>query len=84
MPVKNCLFLASSVAAFWGLFLMAKQRRHGWPLYAAALLVYPLVYYFVFPHPRYRAPIEPLITILIVFLFSETSTLKKRHPELQD
>jgi 4-amino-4-deoxy-L-arabinose transferase-like glycosyltransferase len=82
MPLKNWLFLASSVTAFWGLFLMRKQRRPGWQLYASALLVYPLVYYFVFPHPRYRAPIEPLITILIVFLFAQTSTLRKRHPDL--
>jgi 4-amino-4-deoxy-L-arabinose transferase-like glycosyltransferase len=82
LPAKSYLFLASSVAAFWGLLFMWKQRRYGWELYAAAMLVYPLVYYFVFPHPRYRAPIEPLITILIVFLFSQTSTLRKRHPDL--
>jgi hypothetical protein len=82
IPPKNCLFLASSVAAFWGLWLVWKQRRYAWQLYASAILVYPLVYYFVFPHPRYRAPIEPLITILIVFLFSQTSTLRKRHPDL--
>ena len=82
MAPKNWGFLASSVTAFWGLFLMWKQRRYGWQLYAAALFVYPLVYYFVFPHPRYRAPIEPIMTILIVFLFAQTSTLKKKHPEL--
>jgi hypothetical protein len=84
MAPNNCGFLASSVMAFWGLFLMWKQRRPGWPLYAAALFVYPLVYYLVFPHPRYRAPIEPLMAILIVFLFAQTSTLQKRHPELKN
>jgi 4-amino-4-deoxy-L-arabinose transferase-like glycosyltransferase len=84
MAPKNCGFLASSITGFWGLFLMWKQRRHGWPLYATAMLVFPLVYYFVFPHPRYRAPIEPQMTVLIVFLFAQTSTLQKRHPELKD
>ena len=84
MAPKNWGFLASSVTAFWGLFLMWKQRRHGWPLYAIALFIFPLVYYFVFPHPRYRAPIEPQMTVLIVFLFAQTSTLQKRHPELQE
>jgi 4-amino-4-deoxy-L-arabinose transferase-like glycosyltransferase len=82
MAPKNWGFLASSITGFWGLFLMWKQRRQGWPLYAIALLIFPLVYYFVFPHPRYRAPIEPQMTILIVFLFAQTSTLQKRHPEL--
>lgn len=82
MTPNNCGFLASSVMAFWGLFLMWKQRRPGWALYAAALFIYPLVYYLVFPHPRYRAPIEPLMAILIVFLIGQTSTLQKRHPEL--
>jgi 4-amino-4-deoxy-L-arabinose transferase-like glycosyltransferase len=82
MAPKNWGFLASSITAFWGLFLMWKHRRPGWQLYAIALFVYPLVYYFVFPHPRYRAPIEPLMTILIVFLFSQTSTLQQKHPDL--
>ena len=31
------------------------------------ILVYPLVYYVVFPHPRYRHPIEPEMGMLIVF-----------------
>ncbi len=81
---KNCAFLASSVAGWWGLILMWRQRRRGRELYAMAMVVFPLVYYFVFPHPRYRAPIEPMMTILIVYLFSQTSTLQKRHPELDE
>ncbi len=32
-----------------------------------------MVYYFVFPHARYRHPIEPELTILIVFLLSEVN-----------
>jgi 4-amino-4-deoxy-L-arabinose transferase-like glycosyltransferase len=82
MPPKNWLFLASSIMAFWGLFLMWRQRRRGYLLYAAAMIIYPLVYYVVFPHPRYRAPIEPLMGILIVFLISQTSTVKRQHREL--
>jgi 4-amino-4-deoxy-L-arabinose transferase-like glycosyltransferase len=78
MPAKNAFFLASSVCAFWGLWLMHKQRRQGWGLYAIALLVFPLVYYLVFPHPRYRGPIEPEITILVVYLISQTSTVTRR------
>jgi hypothetical protein len=29
------------------------------------------VYYFVFPHARYRHPIEPELVILIVFVIFE-------------
>jgi hypothetical protein len=29
------------------------------------------VYYAVFPHPRYRHPIEPELGILIVYVISE-------------
>jgi hypothetical protein len=36
------------------------------------VLTYPTVYYFVFPHARYRHPLEPELLILIVFLLSET------------
>ena len=79
MAPKNWLFLGSSVMAWWGLGLMWKQRRRGWSLYAIAMMVYPLVYYVVFPHPRYRAPLEGVMTVLIVFLISETSTVKKRY-----
>jgi hypothetical protein len=35
------------------------------------ILSYPAVYYFVFPHPRYRHPIEPELGILIVYVISE-------------
>lgn len=72
MPLKNWLFLASSVLGWFGLALALKHRKHGAGLLAILLTVYPAVYYFVFPHPRYRAPIEPALFVLILFLFSET------------
>lgn len=72
MPIKNWLFLASSVVGWWGLGLAIKQRKRGAGLLASLFVVYPLVYYFVFPHPRYRAPIEPLLFVLAIFLYSET------------
>ena len=40
------------------------------------------IYYFVYPHARYRHPIEPELTILIVFLMSEVmwpTGAKARH-----
>lgn len=64
-------FLATSVLALWGLGRAVRQKRGGSWLYAGLVVFYPLVYYFVYPHARYRHPIEPELTILIVFLLLE-------------
>ena len=61
-------FLATSVLALWGLGRAIRQKRPGAWLFAGLMLTYPTVYYFVFPHARYRHPIEPELTVLIVFL----------------
>jgi len=68
---RNSLFLASSVVALWGLFRMLRQKRRGAWLFVGLVLTYPTTYYFVFPHARYRHPIEPELLILAVFLLSE-------------
>jgi hypothetical protein len=65
------LFLASSVLALWGLGRALRQKRPGAWLFAALVATYPTVYYFVFPHARYRHPIEPELFILAVFLLCE-------------
>ena len=70
-PFKNSLFLASSVLAFWGLGRALRRHRPGAWLFFWLLLTYPTIYYFVFPHPRYRHPIEPELGILIVYVISE-------------
>jgi 4-amino-4-deoxy-L-arabinose transferase-like glycosyltransferase len=70
-PLKNLAFLASSVLAFWGLGrALGKQRPGAW-LFFWLVLCFPAVYYAVFPHPRYRHPIEPVLLILIVYVISE-------------
>jgi len=81
---RNSGFLATSVLALWGLGRAIRQKRPGAWLFAGLVLTYPMVYYFVFPHARYRHPIEPELTILIVFLLTEvrwrTSTRWKSGP----
>jgi len=69
--LKNSLFLGSSVLAFWGLFLALRQRVPGAWLFALLMMWYPLMYYFVYCIPRYRVPIEPEMTILVVFLITQ-------------
>jgi 4-amino-4-deoxy-L-arabinose transferase-like glycosyltransferase len=70
---KNSLFLASSVMMFWGLGRALRLHKPGAWLFFWLILLYPAVYYFVFPYPRYRHPIEPEILILAVFLISEAT-----------
>lgn len=64
-------FLASSVLALWGMGRALHQKRPGAWLFAGLVLTYPTIYYFVFPHARYRHPIEAELVVLIVFLLAE-------------
>jgi hypothetical protein len=77
-PVKNSVFLASSVLAFWGLGRALRKQRPGAWLFFWLILLYPAVYYLVFPHPRYRHPIEPELGILIVYVISEAKKKTRR------
>jgi hypothetical protein len=79
-PLKNSLFAASSLLTLFGLLLALKRRRpHAW-LFFWLLLLYPLVYYIVFPHARYRHPIDPAITILSVFVITQAKPRAKLQP----
>jgi len=78
---RTSAFLATSVLAIWGLILALREKRPAAWLFAGLIIWYPLVYYFVFPHARYRHPIEPELTILIVFLLTEARGFKKLEPQ---
>jgi hypothetical protein len=80
-PVKNSVFLASSVLAFWGVGRALRQRRAGAWLFFWLIVLYPAVYYTVFPHPRYRHPIEPELGILMVYVISEAQKPNGRPEE---
>jgi 4-amino-4-deoxy-L-arabinose transferase-like glycosyltransferase len=68
---RTSAFLATSVLAIWGAIRAVRHNKPAAWLFAGLLLFYPTVYYFVFPHARYRHPIEPMLTILVVYLLSE-------------
>ena len=70
-------FLATSVLAIWGLGRAIRQKRPGAWLFAGLVLTYPTVYYFVFPHARYRHPIESELVILVVFVILEAVQSQK-------
>jgi 4-amino-4-deoxy-L-arabinose transferase-like glycosyltransferase len=69
--VDNSAFLASSILAFWGLGLALRKHQPGAWLFLWLILCYPAIYYFVYPHSRYRHPIEPALAILIAYVISE-------------
>jgi len=79
---RSSLFLASSVLAIWGLIRALRQKRPGAWLFAGLVLTYPTVYYFVYPHARYRHPIEPELFILLVFLVSQVRSRSAGAQEL--
>jgi Dolichyl-phosphate-mannose-protein mannosyltransferase len=80
--VKNSLFLASSLLMFWGLGRALRLGRPGAWLLFWLILLFPAVYYVVFPMPRYRHSIEPEMAILGVFLLIEAG--KKPTASLPD
>jgi hypothetical protein len=69
--LRDSLILAMSVLGIWGLGRAVRKRKPGIGLFVCLMLSYPTVYYFVYPHPRYRHPIEPELIVLAVFLISE-------------
>jgi 4-amino-4-deoxy-L-arabinose transferase-like glycosyltransferase len=68
---RKSLFAASSVLPFWGLARALRKHKPGAWLFFWLILFYPLVYYFLFPHPRYRHPVEPELGILMLYIISE-------------
>jgi 4-amino-4-deoxy-L-arabinose transferase-like glycosyltransferase len=73
-------FLLAAVLAFGGLWLTVRNRVPGSFLFAACLLFYPLPYYLVNPFPRYKHPIEPVMILLVVYLFAEARKVEVHWP----
>ena len=73
---RHVQFLLAAVFAFAGLALMfIRVNPYRW-LVAPFLLIYPLPYYLVNPFPRYKHPIETIMTMLIVYLLWESRSVK--------
>jgi 4-amino-4-deoxy-L-arabinose transferase-like glycosyltransferase len=78
--LDNSVFLASSVLAIWGLGRALRKREEGAWWFFWLILLYPAAYYFVYPHARYRVPIEPELAILIAYLVSEAQPNFRQPP----
>jgi hypothetical protein len=78
VAARYVLFTTISVLAFAGLFVAFRNRNPAVPLFAIALIVFPLVYYVTHPTPRYRHPIEPAMIVLIAYVM--TNAFARRYP----
>ncbi len=58
-----------SLASLLGLALALRRRIPGAVLFAWAFALVPLTYYFITVQARFRHPLEPIMTILAVYLF---------------
>ncbi len=62
-----------SLAGLMGLALSLRRRVPASGFFAMVFLVAPVPYYLLTVQARFRHPIEPLLTIFIVFLFQSTT-----------
>jgi 4-amino-4-deoxy-L-arabinose transferase-like glycosyltransferase len=67
-PLKRPFTLVCSLLTFVGLGMALRRRNPGAWLFFWLFANFPLIYYLVFTHPRYRHPIEPEMLIAIVAL----------------
>jgi hypothetical protein len=65
-----------TLAGLLGLVLALRRRVPGSGLFACAFLFVPIPYYAVMAMARFRHPIEPLLTILGVYLFQSATPRK--------
>jgi hypothetical protein len=81
-------WLPWSFAAFSFLLLPAmlvahRRRLYAWPLFFAAILLYPLPYYLTYSQVRYRHVLEPLMLLLVCFaavqVFSRHAAAQNKH-----
>ncbi len=71
--VRVLNFSFTSLAGLLGLGLMLRRGVPGAGLFALTVVVLPAVYYMVTVQPRFRHPLEPLLTLGAVYLFRSTS-----------
>ncbi len=76
---QDSFLLAWSVLAILGLARALKKKLPAAWLLLWLVLSYPAIYYVVYPHARYRHPIEPELLILTVFLVSEARGKRNFH-----
>jgi hypothetical protein len=75
--IREANYFFLNLASLLGLALALKQRIPGAVLFAWAFALLPLTYYFVTVQARFRHPLEPIMVILMVYLFQSATTRQK-------
>jgi hypothetical protein len=78
--IREANYFFLSLASLLGLALALKQHIPGALLFAWAFALVPLTYYFITVQARFRHPLEPIMTILTVFLFQSATKRQKPVP----
>jgi hypothetical protein len=80
--IREANYFFLNLASLLGLALALKQRIPGAVLFAWAFALVPLTYYVITVQARFRHPLEPIMVILMVFLFQ--SATKRQKPVLSN
>ena len=75
--VREMNYFFVSLGGLLGLALAFKQRIPGAVLFAWAFALVPFTYYCITVQARFRHPLEPIMTILTVFLFQSATKRQK-------
>jgi hypothetical protein len=76
--IREGNFAFLSIGGILGLWLALRQRVPGAWLFFWAFLSVPSLYYFVTVQARFRHPLEPMITVLIVYLFQSAELPERK------
>ena len=86
-PIEEYLRLlnysALSACGLLGLLLALKRRVPAAWLITLTFLLVPLPYYLVVVRARFRHPLEPFITLLVVYLFRSTQSRAERQQKVE-
>jgi hypothetical protein len=68
---REANYCLGSIAGILGLLLALRRKLPAAGLFAWAVVLFPIIYYFVNVGARFRNPLEPILTVLAVYLFQE-------------
>jgi hypothetical protein len=66
----NANLILTSICGFFGLTLAFRNRLPATGLFSWAIALCPLTYYFIVIEPRFRYPLDPLLYILTLYLWT--------------
>jgi len=69
--VRGSAYCFGSITGLLGAWLALRRRLPAAGIFAWAILLLPVVYYFVTAGSRFRNPLEPILVVLTVYLFQQ-------------